>query len=292
MAYGREYIYIDTNYLAPSVVDRICNRKVFQAATPSLGRPKQTINLHRPHTIRGIMNRFTTIAIAAVINLGCSSSDGSESAQGGAEAADSTDMMDHTACTGMEQVFEIGASVDGTAGHFRLELIAVDPAPHIGAHSFTVRITDQAGTAVENVDFNIDDECSEDTWCTNTWQHVHKHVGGSEVTSTDAGGGEYTVSGLTVVHAGSWEFRFAIRANGLDDYAVLHYCIEGDATDGADHTDHADGADMADMTDSVDMADMTDSVDMADMTDSVDMADMTDSANMADMTDSADGSDA
>ena len=190
----------------------------------------------------------TTLSILTLfcLNLGCSSA--SDDADGNV-AADTEAGIDHTACLGTEMAFSLGQAVDGASGHFKMELVDVEPELGIDSHTLKVRLMTTDGDAVTGANFNLERDCIEDAQCTNTWQHVHKHVGGSEVTVEDNGDGLYTVSNLVVVHAGSWEFRFAPTAGGVEDYMFFHYCIEGDGSDGADHSDHADHSGHADHSD-------------------------------------------
>lgn len=171
------------------------------------------------------MQRQALISLAISLAISCAPADDS-SAQD-----NRSDLMNHTRCTGNEQPFSLADTALGTNVAFQLSIVAIEPGLAIGSHRFTIQLSDMNGNPVDDADFNLDAECTENTWCTNTWQYVHKHVGGSNVTVSANGNGEYSVSGLSVVHAGSWEFRFAPSANGIDDYLVLHYCIEGEGVD-------------------------------------------------------------
>jgi hypothetical protein len=187
---------------------------------------------------------MTTVVLA--VTIGCTSSDGTETNTQDA----ATNNMDHTACLGDEMTFTAGQTAAGVNNNFSIEVINVTPDLTVGAHAFQIRLLDSTGATVDNADFNEDQECTEDSWCTNTWTTIHKHVGGGNAQVENTGDGTYTISGLTVVHAGSWEFRFAPSVGELEDYIVFRHCIEGDGDDHSEHGHddhgHSDGDDHND----------------------------------------------
>jgi len=242
---------------------------------------------------------FAVMAAAGLLGVSACSSDSTEDPV--ASDTHSSDAMDHTVCLGTEMSYMDGVQMTSAGGKFKVTIDMVDPAwtPAM-AHTLHVTIVDAADAPIENAEFT--DE-------TNTWQHVHMHTGATAAgTGTYSGAdGKYTISGMNIAHAGSWEIRIELKFGEETDRATFHFCIEGDGTDGTDGTDHSHHTDGTDATDGTEHAhdgtdatdgtehghDSTDGTDHGtDGTDGTDHADGTEHGHDGtDGTDHADGTD-
>lgn len=125
---------------------------------------------------------------------------------------------EHLFCQGDEQTISAGLTQLGDEGVFAIEILDWAPDPLIvGNNSFTIRVTDPAGTPADGITFDVAE----------TWQRVHDH--GTPVTATVtplANPGEFQIDDLNVIHTGSWLFRFA-PTDGVDaDLVVFNFGIQ------------------------------------------------------------------
>ena len=119
-------------------------------------------------------------------------------------------------CTGAEDPLTPGETLTASNG-FTLELVSATPAPFIeGTNDLVVKVR-KDGVLVDGVDFTG----------TQSWYPVGGH--GSPLlptVTTTANPGEYTITPVNFLHAGAWELRFSMTAQGVTSTYNMPLCIE------------------------------------------------------------------
>lgn len=119
-------------------------------------------------------------------------------------------------CTGAEDPLTPGEILTASDG-FTIELVSAAPVPFIeGNNEIVVKIR-KDGVLVDGVDFTG----------TQSWYPQGGHGSPLLPTATaTANPGEYTITPVNFLHAGAWELRFNLTAQGVTSTYNMPLCIE------------------------------------------------------------------
>ncbi len=150
------------------------------------------------------------IAAVAVAFAGCGDEDGHDHEHGhGDDGA-------HLICTGDETPYTEGLIQAGDSGNLKVRVDKVEPAgATVGENTFHITVLDGADAPI--TDATLDKA--------ETWQHVHDHGVGVEAEITSEGDGKFTISKMTPIHKGSWEFRFTVTGGGATEMITVLLCV-------------------------------------------------------------------
>ena len=119
-------------------------------------------------------------------------------------------------CTGSEDPLAAGEILTASNG-FTIELVSATPAPFTSGNNDIVVKVRKDGTLVDGVDFAG----------TVSWYPQGGHGSPLLPTATaTANPGEYTITPVNFLHAGAWELRFSMSAQGVTSTYNMPLCIE------------------------------------------------------------------
>ena len=110
-----------------------------------------------------------------------------------------------------------GLSVTSTSGNRKYVLLSSNPSPPArGTDTWTIRITDAAGTAQPGLSVSV-----------LPFMPDHGHGTSVNASVTANNDGTYTVDPLYFFMPGVWRITFAVPPNQLNDVGEFFFCIPG-----------------------------------------------------------------
>ncbi len=109
-----------------------------------------------------------------------------------------------------------GDVLAGDSETLRLALVTLDPAvPDLGENEWTVEVRDSGDTLLEGCTIEVE-----------PWMPDHGH-GSTDISSTEIGAGQYSLTPVEFVMPGYWEVALSITCGEDSDNVLLKLCIEG-----------------------------------------------------------------
>ena len=158
------------------------------------------------------MKKYLTLAYFLTVGLTACGSNHSS-----AQATDSNTAATTTAsCSADPRVTPYADNMIFKGTAYNVQLVSADPAqPATGLNTWTFKVTDASGSAVDNANVTI-----------TPWMPDHGH-GPSVVPQVTDAAGVYTGTNIDLFMPGVWQLTFSVNGTTAQDQAVIDFCIAG-----------------------------------------------------------------
>jgi hypothetical protein len=154
--------------------------------------------------------RFAPLAAGLFAVAACSSGSNGAAADAGDEGLVTCDTDP------LAMAYTSPMTVMGSQKVFQIVLVTSSPSPPAtGNDTFTIRVLDSAGNAVQNPTLGVT-------------LYMPRHGHGSSTagtTFTPNADGTYTVTPLTLFMGGLWQVTFTVTSGSQSDTAVFDFCV-------------------------------------------------------------------